>query len=140
MTTPPLATSGELHDAPGWRMFQGLFADAQRAGLPLVPLRPRARDADTVLSGGDYDLLMPADGFPTLVAVLWRCALREHASFSLNTTNPHKLQVFLHVPERGRSILLEIWTRLEVRDPARRSSRFIAWSTLAPRIVDTTDG
>lgn len=140
MTDSPVATADDLQAAPGWRMFQALFDEAEQASLPLVPLRPRARDAGTALSGGDYDLLMPSTGLPTLVSVLWQVALRERASFSLNTSNPHKLQVFLHVPERGRSILLEIWTRLEVRDPARRSARSIAWSAVAPLIVATPAG
>lgn len=140
MTAPPVVTTSDVVTTPGWRMFQALFADADKAGLPLIPLRPRPRDAETALSGGDYDLLMPLDGFPLLVSVLWQRALNERASFSINHVNPHKLQVFLHLPEVGRNILLEIWTRLEVRDPARQSARYIPWSAVAPLIVRTPDG
>jgi len=139
MTDAPATTIRDIQATPGWRMFQALFADAEKAGLPLVPLRPRPRDPETAISG-DYDLLMPLDGFPLLVSILWQRALNERASFSINHVNPHKIQVFLHLPEVARNILLELWTRLEVRDPARRSARFIPWSALAPMIVATPDG
>lgn len=143
MTTAPVgAPSIPAVEGPsaGWRIFVGLFADAQRAGLPLVPIRARARDEETATSGGDYDLLMPPDGFPALLQLLWLRALEERGSFSVDGTNPHKIKVYLHVPERHADICLEVWTRLEVRDPARRSARSIAWSALEPRIVATTDG
>lgn len=127
-------------DTPGWRLFLGIFADAPRRGLPLVPLRPRERDPATALSGGDYDFLLPPDAFPLLVELLWQRAAAEGASFSINRTNPHKLQAFIHLPEAGRSIQLELWTRLEVRDPARRSARSIPWSAVAPLLVTGADG
>ena len=53
-----------VSDTPGWRLFLGVFEDASRRGLPLVPLRPRERDPATALSGGDYDFLLPPDAFP----------------------------------------------------------------------------
>lgn len=133
---PPVAVS----DTPGWRLFLGVLADAARRGLPLVPLRPRERDPATALSGGDYDFLLPPDAFPVLVDLLWQRAAAESASFSVNRTNPHKIQVFIHVPEVGRSIQLELWTRLEVRDPARRSARWIPWSAVAPLLGAGDDG
>ncbi|HOX19568.1 MAG TPA: hypothetical protein PLI70_01450 [Gemmatimonadales bacterium] len=132
----PVAVS----DTPGWRLFLEFFADAARRGLPLVPLRPRGRDPATALSGGDFDFLMPSDAFPLLVELLWQRAAAEGASFSINRTNPHKLQAFIHVPEAGRSIQLELWTRLEVRDPARRSARWIPWSAVAPLLATGDDG
>ncbi len=118
----------------------GFFTDAARRGFPLVPLRPRGRDPATALSGGDYDFLLPSDAFPLLVDLLWQRAATEGASFSINRTNPYKLQAFIHLPEAGRSIQLELWTRLEVRDPARRSARWIPWSAVAPLFVKGDDG
>jgi hypothetical protein len=118
----------------GWRVLRELPADARRAGLVLVPLRPRSRDADTALSGGDYDFLMPPEGFETLIGVLFERAAAERASFSVRRVRAHKVEVFLHVPEAERSIALEIWTRLEVRDPARRSARCVNFGALAVHV------
>ena len=105
-----------------------------------MPLRPRGRDPATALSGGDYDFLMPPSGFPVLVELLWHRAAAEGASFSINRTTPQKIQAFIHLPEAGRSIQLELWTRLEVRDPARRSARWISWSAVAPLLGTGDDG
>ena len=129
-----------VSDTPGWRLFLGFFADAARRGLPLVTLRPRERDPATALSGGDYDFLLPPDAFPLLMDLLWQRAAAEGASFSINRTNPHKIQLFIHVPEVGRSIQLELWTRLDVRDPARRSARWMPWSAVAPLLGAGDDG
>jgi hypothetical protein len=129
-----------IEQTPGWRLFSGFFDDAAKAGFPLVPLRPRDRDPVTALSGGDYDFLMPPSAFPALVALLWRRAAQEAASFSVNRSNPHKIQVFFHLPEVPRSITLELWTRLDVRDPARHSARAIGWPALAPLVHTGEDG
>src|SRR6187551_300604 len=70
MTLTPASPSTDIQPPAGYRLFIGFFVDALEVGLPLVPLRPKSRDLETALSGGDYDLLMPPDGYPRLLAVL----------------------------------------------------------------------
>jgi hypothetical protein len=135
--------AGDVPDAtalPAWRLFTGLFADAQAEGLPLVPLRVRPRDPQTAFGKGDYDLLMPPHGFAHLVRLLGRGASLHRASFSINLVKPQKIQVLMHAPEIGRSIMLEVWTRLQVSDPARRSARAIPWSALETLVRNGPDG
>lgn len=135
-TTPPISPASSA----GLRLFAGIFADARHIDLPLVPLRPRSRDPQTALSGGDYDLLVSPDSLASLILLVQQRAQRECASFTINRIHADKLQIHIHVPTSQSSILLELWSHLEVRDPARRSARCIEWSSLAPLLVADEDG
>lgn len=131
-----------MPDAPcaAFATVQALFAAAATAGLTLVQIRDRPLDQATALSGGDYDLLLPPEQHDRLLLLLLDCALAHDTSFTIDQTNPDKRRIAVHAPEHGRDIVLELWGRLEVRDPDRATERSIPWTSLAAHVERQGEG
>jgi len=123
-----------------FRVLRELMAGADQAGLQLVPIRDRPIDQATALSGGDYDLLLPAATHDEFMRLLLGLASAAAISFTVDQTNPVKKRIALHVPERQCDLVIELWSHLEVRDPARATARSIAWESIAPLLVRVESG
>ena len=125
-----------IEGGPALGVLRALFAAcAADPALPLVSIRPRAVDAHTAHDGGDYDLLLPDEAAPGFVRLLAGLCRAAHVSFTIDHTHPAKRRILLHAPEAPADIVLEVWSHLEVRDPAGAAARVIPWSALAPRLV-----
>lgn len=121
-------------EVPAYAVFRAVLAAADADGLHVVPIRPRTLDQATALSGGDYDLLLPEAEHAAFVKLLARHACAAAVSFTIDHTVPAKRRVELHAPEVNGGIVLELWTRLEVSDPAKATARAIPWPALHQRL------
>ena len=103
--------------------------DAARADskLKLVPIRMRATDLATAFDGGDYDFVLSPHAHPDFLRMVVEMMRTAEVSFTIDHRKPGKRRLLLHAPEANRDITIELWSHLEVRDPARRCARSIPW-------------
>lgn len=124
-----------LKISQGYQFFISIWEACKAIEFPIVPIRKRSFDYETAISGGDYDYLMPAFSYPVFVQILHIQAYKFNASFSINSSNPNKIQIIIHLPELLKNIHIEIWTELEIKDPLKRFSRFIPWSNIQDILI-----
>lgn len=121
----------------GYQAFRELLAEARKIALHLVPIRHRTIDPQSVYEG-DFDFLLPAyqrEVFLRLAfSVLSRCGL----TFTINQSKRQKLQVEIYDPDSERSILMEFWSHLEIKN--RRFAGRIFWETVEPLLERNETG
>ena len=113
--------------------FIQLLQQANDGHLLLVPIRHRAHDRLTALSGGDYDYLLPAQQFSSFLSLLFSVMSQAWVNFSIEQTKPEKLVIHLHEAAENANITLEIWSHLEVKDPASQGQ--IRFDDLRPHLT-----
>ncbi len=118
--------------------FLQLLQRANDGNLLLVPIRHRAHDRQTALSGGDYDYLLPAQQFSAFLSLLFSVMSRAWVNFSIEQTKPEKLVIHLHEAAENANITLEIWSHLEVKDPASQGQ--IRFDELRPHLTQQPAG
>ena len=106
----------------------------------LVPIRHRAYDRQTALSGGDYDYLLPEQQVSSFLSLLFAVMSQAWVNFSIEQTKPEKLVIYLHEAAENANITLEIWSHLEVKDPAHQSQGLIRFEDLQPHLVQQPAG
>lgn len=114
--------------------FECLLERARMIKLPLISLRPKEISED-VSYEGDYDYYLPPMYMNALFQIVFDLAVEEKTSFTINRYKHGKAVIVLHNRSDNRSIFLEIWNMLSVKDPSRKTIRYIYPDQLASHIV-----
>lgn len=116
--------------------FAALLQTAATRDIKLVPIRHRDINEKIALSGGDYDFILPNDQHPLFLSLVFEIMSQAGINFSIDQTKQEKKVLHLHAPEEKTNITLEIWSHLEVRDPAKQTHKQISWNDLAPHLQE----
>lgn len=120
-------------------IFELLLKRVQENSIPLVLLRPR-EISEEISYEGDYDFFLPPEKLNQLLRMAFDlCALYGN-SFTVNRYKYGKAVLVLHNHSDNRSIFLELWHILSVRDPHRHTSRYIFSKELEPHSVRQENG
>lgn len=120
-------------------IFQQLLERVQAKQLPLISLRPKEISEDAAYQG-DYDLFLPPQYMNELFRITFDLAVEKRTSFTINRYKHGKAVIVLHNRADNRSIFLEIWNILSVKEPHNKTIRYIFPEQLAPHIIRTKSG
>lgn len=115
-------------------IFECVLERARTKKLPLISLRPK-EISEMVSYEGDYDYYLPPAYMNELFQIVFDLAVEEKTSFTVNRYKHGKAVVVLHNRSDNRSIFLEIWNMLSVKDPYKKTIRYIYPDQLANHIV-----
>lgn len=105
-------------------VFKILLNNIQEAQVPLILLRPR-EISESISYTGDYDFFMSPKFNDTLLKIVLDTAVSTSSSFIVTRAKHGKMDVTLLNSEDGESIALEIWNILSVKDPLKKTLRYI---------------
>ncbi len=110
-------------------LIQRIFSQFQTQHRPLVFIRPKAiQEPDIYI--GDFDLLIhPKDTFSFFSTVQQCCAAMRY-SFSLKRHRLNKMELTLFSHDSNRSVLMDIWTELDIKSPTIPKGSAILTQTL----------
>ena len=95
-----------------WDAFHEIDAYLNSDQLPVVELRPKARQHSEALLG-DYDYLIDSRIFEVILRKLCEVSVKYNISILATHEKKHKKRVFLFGPN-GEVVLFEFWGRAEV--------------------------
>ena len=106
-------------------------------GLVLVPIRPKALNDEEAFFG-DYDFLASEKAIVPLLQTLFDMAAADCLNFTVNQTKFGKTKLTIYDSVDSRSITVEIWTHLEVKE--RGCLRYIFYEDIEPHIKKVSEG
>jgi thymidylate kinase len=121
------------------KVFKLLLDRVQEKGIPLISLRPKEISEEMAYSG-DYDFFLSSDSMDELFRIVFEIATETKSSFTINRYKHGKAVIVLHNQADNRSIFLELWNLLSVKDPYNKTLRYILPQSLHPYIVKSDDG
>lgn len=119
--------------------FQQLLERVRERQLPLISLRPK-EISEAAAYEGDYDLFLPPQYMDELFRIVFDLAVEKHSSFTINRYKHGKAVIVLHNRADNRSIFLEIWNMLSVKEPHNQTIRYIFPDQLESHILPTKSG
>ncbi len=114
--------------------FHRLLEKVRSKQLPLISLRPKEISENAAYEG-DYDLFLPPEYMNELFEIVFDLAVEGGSSFTINRYKHGKAVIILHNRADNRSIFLEIWNMLSVKDPYKKTIRYIYPEQLKSHIV-----
>lgn len=112
------------------RLLPVLLEDLRRE-LGMAMLRPVTYP---LAPEADVDALLAPERQETLLRTMVAWASAHGLSLTWDRTHAPKICLALHDPWRDRDVVLEVWTHIEVRDPAGASARVIPWDRVGHRL------
>ena len=119
-------------------LLERLLETINKNSIPLVKLRYKPLERPGAFSG-DFDFVTSEASLNQILQTIFDLATDMNISFSIDRTKFTKTKVTLF-DTADQYIELEIWTILEVKDPARRTLRYIFWEDLAAHLVREENG
>ncbi len=120
-----------MHSRDSVRFVKRLLERVDVDGLVLVPIRPKALNDEEAFVG-DYDFLASEEAIIPLLQTLFDMAAAECLNFTVNQTKFGKTKLSIYDSVDSRSITVEIWTHLEVKE--RGCLRYIFYEDIEPHI------
>jgi len=120
-------------------VFKILLGNIQKAQLPLILLRPR-EISENISYTGDYDFFIPPMYNNELLKIVLDTAISTNSSFTVTRAKHGKIDVTLLNSIDNKSIALEIWNILSVKDPEKKTLRYIYPQILAKYIQNNSEG
>ena len=121
------------------KVFKLFLKNVKIASLPLILLRPR-EISEMISYSGDYDFFIPPEFNDALLSIIFDTAVATRSSFSVTRTKHGKVDITLYSRSDNRSIALEIWNILSVKDPLKKTLRYIRPEKLKFHIVEKEAG
>ena len=123
----------------GVEVFKEFLKNVRMAELPLVLLRPREISEDISYSG-DYDFFIDSSYNDKLLKIMFDLAVQRAFSFSISRVKHGKVDITIYDKTQNRMIALEIWNILSLKDPAKKTLRYITSDRLKNHIIKQDDG
>jgi len=117
--------------------FDSFLQALNTKNIPFASLRYKPLD-EAVAFEGDYDFLTPADTIETILQTLFDLAAAASVNFVIDRVKAGKTKLFLYHPLESRSIAVEIWSHLEVRDT--HTLGYIFYEDIATYIKPAAEG
>jgi len=115
-------------------IFKTLLERVQAQAIPLISLRPR-EISESVSYTGDYDLFIAPEYMNLLLKIVFDLAVETQSSFTINRYKHGKAVLILHSRLDNKSIFVELWNMLSVKDPYNKTLRYILPEQLQRHIV-----
>jgi thymidylate kinase len=122
-------TSGLLFNT-----FEGFLQKATDAGIPFAQIRERELSEQVALSDGDYDYFVADDSIEVFLSMLHTEAAASCLPLLICRQKREKAKVTIFSPDGRDRILLDLWIRLEVKDPSRRTRRYLFSRDVVPHL------
>ncbi|MFT6364562.1 MAG: thymidylate kinase [Planctomycetota bacterium] len=119
--------------------FQAFLHGAAEAGIAFAQIRHRDVTEEIALSPGDYDFFVDEKDIEAFLAHLHKRAAANCLPLLICRQKREKAKVTLFSRDGADSILMDLWIRLEVKDPKRRSRRHIMARDIVPHL-EVRDG
>jgi len=120
-------------------VFKLFLQNVKSADIPLVLLRPR-EISETISYTGDYDFFISPEFNDSLLSIMFDTAVTTHSSFTVSRVKHGKVDITLYSRIDNKSIALEIWNILSVKDPMKKTLRYIHPEKLNAQIIKKDDG
>jgi len=106
-------------------------------GVVIAPLRYKLLDEYNAFSG-DYDYITSDTNVDKILQTLFQEASDVNLNFTINRIKYGKLMIYLHSPVDDKTILLEIWTHLDVKSD--NTLGYIFFEDIQSHISTNKDG
>lgn len=126
------------HNSSAVDVFKRFLERVKSKKIPLVSLRPK-EISESKSYEGDYDYFLPPIYVNELLQIVFDLAVSENISFTINRYKHGKAVIILHNRTDNQSIFLEVWNMLSVKDPYKKSIRYIYAEQLSPHIYFNED-
>jgi len=103
----------------------------KQEAISIVPLRYKELHEDLAFSG-DYDFIISKNSIDSVLKTLFKLASASNINFVINRAKFGKVKIFIYDPQDARSIDLELWTHLEVKDDSTLA--YIFYEDIEPYI------
>jgi len=123
----------------GIEVFKIFLDRVKGVNLPLVMLRPREIREDISYSG-DYDFFIEPRYNEKLLKIMFDLAVQSNTSFSVTAQKYGKIDITIYDKHEDKKIALEIWNILSVKDPQKKTLRYIPADKLKNYISRHDDG
>ena len=123
----------------GVEVFKEFLKNVHMANLPLVLLRPREISEDISYSG-DYDFFIDPSYNDKLLKIMFDVAVKSSTSFSITRVKHGKVDITIYDKDEDKKVALEIWNILSVKDPKKKTLRYITPERLKPFILKQDNG
>jgi hypothetical protein len=100
----------------------------QEKKIPLVDVRYKEYSIEAAYSG-DYDFFTSSVYLDEILNTLFILATELQICFTIDRSKSTKTRIVLF-ENSGKTIFLEIWTSLEVKDPHKKTLQYIFWEDL----------
>lgn len=117
-----------------------LLEQCGRSAIPFIQIRMRQLSEEIAFDGGDYDFLVAPHHLKGLLRLAQRTFSAAKTPFLIERKKRDKVVLRIYEATTGRSIILDIWQRLELRLPHKGTMAHINWSSLEPQITKTQNG
>ncbi len=114
--------------------FQAFLREAAEAGIAFAQIRHRDMTEEVALSPGDFDFFVDEKGIEAFLAHLQSCAAASCLPLLICRQKREKAKVTLFSRDGVNSILLDLWVRLEVKDPAKRGRPHLMSRDVLPHL------
>ena len=104
--------------------FKFFLKSVSLSSLPLVLLRPR-EISEEVSYSGDYDFFIESQYNEKLLEIIFQVSVELNFAFSVSRVKHGKLDITIYDREKNQQIALEIWNILSVKDPYKKTLRYI---------------
>ena len=108
----------------GVEVFKEFLRNVYKESLPLILLRPRDISEDISYSG-DYDFFIDAKYNDKLLKIMFDLAVDNSISFMVTRAKHGKIDITIYDKYEDKKIALEIWNILSVKDPKKKTLRYI---------------
>jgi len=123
----------------GVEVFKEFLKNVYIANLPLILLRPREICEDMSYSG-NYDFFIDPSYNDKLLKIMFDLAVKNSISFSIIRVKYSKVDIAIYDKDEDKKISLEIWNILSVKDPKKKTLRYITPERLKSFIFKQDDG
>jgi len=123
----------------GVEIFKKFLQKVKEVNLPLVLLRPR-EISESISYSGDYDFFIDPKYNDRLLKIMFDLAVDSATSFSITRAKHGKVDITIYDKDEDKKIALEIWNILSVKDPKKKTLRYITPERLKPYILKQDDG
>ncbi|MBT3192408.1 MAG: hypothetical protein HN341_07620 [Verrucomicrobia bacterium] len=104
-----------MHKSAVLNFLETFYAQLDADHIVLVPVRPKALNDEEAFTG-DYDFLASPESIDPILLQLFTMAAKACLNFTVNQVKYGKTKIYLYDPQDSRSVTLEIWSHLEVKD------------------------
>lgn len=119
-------------------VFKYFLQRIREVELPLILLRPREISEDISYSG-DYDFFIAPKHVNPLLQVMYQVAVETRSTFTVSRLQHGKIELSLYSRADNQYISLEIWNILSVKDPYKKTLRYIFPQNLENIFVKQSD-
>lgn len=121
-------------------IFIRFLNDLNLNNIPLIPIRYRKIDVETVFSDGDYDFFLPMEYLNFFLKMMFETFRKNGISFLIKTQKKEKTLIEIYEVLSNKKIVLDIWHKIEMKCSDEKNKRWLDWDFLKEKVNKTNSG